>query len=183
LPRRVLGDMLGHQPSESPRPASSQFSSCHSREPRVNRHYLVTTIHDCRTDQLVLTREERAGLRPDAVGVQIDEPKQLISIKHPGSEEIATYRIGKTRGFGVYEWDLLTDIVFSAGDFVELESARHVNQRVRRIRRLFGDSKDLESFFVTTLMPYGIALNPARTFRYIEILAEAPEQTVESRCA
>jgi len=145
-----------------------------------NKHYKVTTIRDGEMDQIVATRAERQRLGPNDVDVQIDEPKGTISIKHKGSTKSTTYQPGEMPGFGVYEWNLLADIVFSAGDILRLESDPCINQRVRRIRRLFHDSKDEEWFFKTTRAPYGIAINTALTWRYIETLAEAAPKATET---
>ena len=145
-----------------------------------NKHYLVTTIRDGEMDQTVATRAERQRLDPNDAGVQIDESKGTISIKHKGSTKSTTYRPGEMPGLGVCEWNLLADIVFSAGDILLLESNPCINQRVRRIRRLFHDSKDAEWFFKTSRAPYAIAINTDLTWRYVETLAEADPKVTET---
>ena len=74
-----------------------------------------------------------------------------------------TYRLGEVPGFGEREWTLLIEILFLGGDVLDLETKRcHVHQRVRRLRRFFGDSKRRERFFVTTTKPYGKCVGQGR---------------------
>ena len=138
------------------------------KRPRRKKQYLASTIRNGEIDQVVLTNPERARLDPNDVDVQIDEAKREIRIKADNDET----RPEKQAGFGSYEWDLLADAVFSAGDIVRLRSNRAMNARVRRIRRLFSDSKDEQRYIRTTAVPYGIAINTERTWRYIEALAQ-----------
>jgi len=144
-----------------------------SKSKGLNRHYKVTEIRDGQMTERVLTRQERDNLDPNNVDTQIDDTQRTISIKHKDGMKSVTYGPGDIPGFGEIEWKLLTDVVFCGGDRLELKAKLcHVHQRVRRIRRLFGDSKKRERFFITTAKPYGIAINTARSWRFIEALAE-----------
>ncbi len=144
----------------------------HLKRTRPERQYLVTTIRNAEMKQAVRTNQERARLDPNDVDVQIDEPKREIWIKTQNGDGNDESRLTEKAGFGGYEWDLLADAVFSGGDIVPLKSHRAMNARVRRIRRLFNDSKDRQYHIRTTSVPYGIAINTERTWRYIEALAQ-----------
>ena len=136
--------------------------------PRRKKQYLATTVRNGEMDEAVLTNSERARLDPSDVDVHIDEAKREIWIKADNGEA----HPAQQAGFGAYEWELLADAVFLAGDINPLESNRAMNARVRRIRRLFGDSKDEQHYIRTTAVPYGIAINTERTWRYVEALAQ-----------
>jgi hypothetical protein len=138
----------------------------------LSKQYKVTTICNGQMAEDVMTRQERARLDPNDVDVQIDEPMRELWIKQINRKKSTTHQLGRISGFSVYLWDLLAEIVFSAGEVVQLKSEPYMNQRVRRLRRAFGDSKKDECFFKTNAMPYGIAINTERSWRYIEALAE-----------
>ena len=143
-----------------------------TRPKGLTKHYKVTEIRAGKMTDRILARQKRDALDPNDVDVQIDEPRREISIKHRPGAPSRTYGPGDLRGLGVFEWRLLADAVFSAGDIVELERTGRIHQRVRRIRRLFGDSKGRERFFRTTAAPYALAINADRAWRFIESLAE-----------
>jgi hypothetical protein len=138
------------------------------------KHYKMTEIRNGQMVERVLTRQQRDRLNPNDVDVQIDEPRHEISIKHKGSTESKPYKPGEMRGIGTSEWNLLVEAVLSAGDVVELKRKDGcVHQRVRRLRRLFRDTKNAQWFLVTVAAAsYGIAINTARSWRFIEALAE-----------
>jgi hypothetical protein len=138
----------------------------------IKKHYKLTEICNGQMTERVLTRQERDNLDPDDVDVQIDEPQHTISIKPEDDAESVTSGPEDMSGFGEGEWNLLSDTYFSGGDLHELEPDWSTHQKVRRLRRFFGDSKGRERFFITTAKPYGIALNLARSWRFIEALAE-----------
>ena len=137
-----------------------------------NRHYKVTTIRDGQMAEEVLTRQKRDNLDPNDVDTQIDETRRTISIKHKDGARSVTYGPENMPGFGEGEWHLLSETVFSGGDLLRLEQDWSTHQRVSRLRRFFCDSKGRERFFITTAKPYSIALNTARSWRFIEALAE-----------
>ena len=137
-----------------------------------NHHYKVTTVRDGQIHEEIITRRQRACLDPSNVDAHIDEPAREVFIKPHSDRKGEACRPIHVRGLGVYVWDLLAEAVFSAGEVVSLKSTAWMNSRVRRLRRLFGDSKSRERFFKTRAMPYGIAINTERTWRYIEVLAE-----------
>jgi len=143
-----------------------------SKPKGLKKHYKITTIRDGQMSEQVLTRQERDRLDPNDVDVQIDEPLRAISIKQKDGMKSATFGPEDMPGFGEVEWKLLTDIMFSGGDMLKLEQDCSIHQRVRRLRRFFGDSKDRARFFITAAKPYGIAIATARTWRFVEVLAE-----------
>ena len=145
-----------------------------SRPNGLHKHYKVMEIRDGQITERVLTRQERDALDPDDIDVQIDEPQQVIFIKHKDNLEPTRYGPGEMPGIGTSEWKLLAEAVCSAGDIFELRRKDScIHQRVRRLRRLFGDNKWDEWFLITVAAPsYGLAINLARTWRFIELLAE-----------
>ncbi|MEJ2700934.1 MAG: hypothetical protein P8Z79_00680 [Sedimentisphaerales bacterium] len=145
---------------------------------RKNR-YIVTTIFNGEMKEQVMSRAERANLDPKDVDVQIDEPRGEIWIKYQEGEAPVRYRFSEVH-IGGYEQKLLADAFFSAGDIVLLESGRYMNQRIARLRRLFKTSKEDETFLRTTNIPYGLAINTERCWRYVEALAE-PASTVSKK--
>lgn len=138
----------------------------------LNKHYKLTEICDGQMSERILTRQERDELDPNEVDVQIDETQRTIAVKRKEDAESITYGPRDMPGFAKLEWDLLSDTYFSGGDQLNLGHDWSTHQKVRRLRRFFGDSKGRERFFITTAKPYGIALNLARSWRFIEALAE-----------
>ena len=143
-----------------------------SKPKGLKRHYKVTEIRNGQMTERVLTRQERDKLDPNDVDVQIDETQHTISIKPEESERSLTYGPRDKPRFGKLDWHLLSESFFSGGDLLKLEHDWSTHQRIRRLRRFFGDSKEREYFFITTAKPYGIALNTARSWRFIEALTE-----------
>lgn len=158
--------------SRDQRTAGAIKMHTHSTRTQCTRQYLVTTIRNGEREEAVLMNSERARLDPNEVDVQIDEPKREIWIRINNNDGSRESHLANGVGFGAYEWDLLTDTVFSGGDIQPLKSDRAMNARVRRIRRLFNDSKDAERYIRTTSVPYGIGINIERIWRYIEVLAQ-----------
>ena len=139
---------------------------------RAQKQYLVTTICSGEMKDSVITATDRAQLDANDVDVHIDEPRAEIWIRHRDKESSIKYPFSKIKGFGGYEQKLLADAIFSAGDIVKLKSGRYINQRIARLRRLFADSKTNEFFLKTTNLPYSLAINTERNWRYVEVLAE-----------
>ena len=138
---------------------------------RREKHYLVTTIFNGEMNEQVMSRAERGNLDPNDVDVHIDEPRGEIWIKYEEGEAPIKNPFSKMH-IGWYEQKLLADAFFSAGDIVLLESGRYMNQRIARLRRLFKACKEDETFLRTTNIPYGLAINTEKRWRYVEALAE-----------
>lgn len=139
---------------------------------RRDKYYLVTTIHNGEIKEEVITRAERASLEPADVDVHIDEPRGEIWIRHREGEAPVRYRFSEMC-IGGYEQKHLADAFFAAGDIVRLKSGRYMHQRIARLRRLFRASKEDETYLRTTSVPYGLAINIERCWRYVEALAES----------
>jgi hypothetical protein len=153
--------------------SNKEIATMKENQPHKRRHkrYIVTTIFNGKMKDHVMTRAERANLDPNDVDVHIDEPRGEIWIKQREGEAPVRYRFSEMH-IGGYEQKLLADAFFSAGDIVLLESGRYMNQRIARLRRLFKTSKEDETFLRTTNIPYGLAINTERCWRYVEALAE-----------
>ncbi|HSW01044.1 MAG TPA: hypothetical protein VLI39_12780 [Sedimentisphaerales bacterium] len=143
-----------------------------SRPNRADRRYKVTTIRNGKPQEQIVTREQLCRLDHNDIDVVISEPSRQVIVNPSNGQKGTSCRPRMISGLGVYVWDLLTDAVFAAGELVLLTSSPFMNTRVRRLRRAFGDSKNQEWFFRTSVMPYGIAINSDRVWRYIEVLAE-----------
>ena len=143
---------------------------------RRKRQYLVTDCRNGESKEAIMTKEAVNKLNPNDVDLQINEANGEVYIK-PKKGKMKKYADG-IPALGYEAWKLLDDIIWSLGDYVTLESANYVNALIRRIRVAFGcDSNKDQWFFKTRRSPYGIALNKDRSWRYIEVLAEADEAT------
>jgi hypothetical protein len=132
----------------------------------------VTTILKSTVEERAVARRDRDRLDPSEVDVHIDETKRTVLITPQSNGKGASNRPREAPGLGPYVWELLTDLVFAAGERVPLKSNASTNTRIRRLRRAFGDSKTRQWFFVTTSMPYEPSINTDRSWRIIERLAQ-----------
>jgi hypothetical protein len=150
---------------------------------RQRKQYIVATLRDGVLRRKIITQKERRRLDFKDVDVEIDESRGIVYVKNANGK-IEEKHLAKRI------WDLLVDIFWSEGDRYELLSNGNVNQVVRLLRAAFGDSKSRdpkdpdakpgERFFITDANPtYSIRLNTRKTWRFIEVLAEAPKSVKE----
>lgn len=136
---------------------------------RQSKKYIIATLQDGVLTRQIMDQKRRNKITFDTVDVTIDEPKGFVYLKH-NKGEIEEISLAKR------EWDLLLEIFWSEGDPYQLLSIGTINQAVRTLRRHFGDSKYAENYFRTCKTPtYRIWLNTQKTWRFIEVLAEATQ--------
>ena len=134
---------------------------------KPNQKYIVTTFKDRKLKQSIVTFNELQKIKKEETDLFINEPAREVSYQPQEGERI-DYE-DDIPGVGSYEWQLLLDILWAAGEWVDLDSANYINARVLRLRKAFGDSGKMQWLFQTRRNPdYAIRWNPSRSWRFIE---------------
>jgi len=141
---------------------------------KPNQKYIVTTFKDRKLKQKIVTFNELQNIKQGETDLFINEKTREVSFQPPEGKRI-DYK-DDISGIGSYEWQLLLDILWAAGEWVELASENYINARVLRVRKAFGGSKQKPWFFQTRRNPtYAVRWNPDRSWRFIEKKAASCE--------
>jgi len=134
---------------------------------KPNQKYIVTTFKDRKLKQKIVTFNELQKIKQDETDIFINEPAREVSFQPQEGERI-NYE-DDIPDIGSYEWLLFLDVLWSASEWVELDSANCINARVLRLRKAFGGSKKEPWLFQTRRNPtYAIRWNPSRSWRFVE---------------
>ena len=138
---------------------------------KPNQKYINTTFKFAKIVQVIITFNALQKIKQEESDLFINEATGEISYKPKKGKR--KYFPKGMKGLGYRGWQLLLDILWAAGEWVELDSANHVNALVLRLRRAFKDSGKFQWFFETRKNPtYAIRWNPDRSWRFIEKKAE-----------
>jgi hypothetical protein len=141
---------------------------------KPNQRYIVTTFKDRKLKQSIVTFNELQKIKQEETDLFINEPAREVSYQSQEGKRI-DYEDG-IPCVGSYEWRLLLDILWAAGEWVDLDSANYINARVLRVRKAFSGSKKTPWLFQTRRNPtYAIRWNPSRSWRFLEKKAETCE--------
>ena len=149
-----------------------KMESKHSKIP--NKKYIDTTFKNRRLQQVILVFNTLQKIKQEDTDLFINEATGENSYQPKKGERKYFSKIIPC--LGPRGWQLLLDIVWAAGEWVELDSMNHVNVLVFRLRKIFGDDGNEQWFFETRKNPtYAIRWNPKRSWRFIEKKAQARE--------
>jgi hypothetical protein len=168
-------------PLTTPPTAEPPSDTAGPTDPPPHRYQVITCVMGVITCAY-LTAREVLELNVEDVDFHLDRVFGRISIRRPdGSVRKPLADIpGLGPEVGI---PLLDDILWAGGEFLtteqlngKLESIRGTDlqahraraQQVRRLRRAFGDSVDVEWFFIVRKRPWRIAWNVARSWRIVE---------------
>ena len=134
---------------------------------RSNQKYIDSTFKDKRLRQSVTTFDKLQKIKQEDTDLFINEVTGEISYKPKKGKR--KYFSKGVPGLGYRGWQRLLDIVWATSEWVELNSANHVNAMILRLRRSFKDNGKDQWFFETRINPtYAIRWNPSRSWRFIE---------------
>ena len=137
-----------------------------NRKKAIQRY--IDTIFRCmKILQAIITFNALQKIKQEDTDLFINEATGEISYKPQKGKR--KYFSKGIPGLGWRGWRLLLDVVWAAGEWVELDSANHVNAMILRLRRAFEDNGSDQWFFETRRNPtYAIRWNPNRSWRFIE---------------
>ena len=134
---------------------------------KPNQKYIVTTFKARKLKQSIVAFNELQKIKKEETDLFINELTMEVLCQTQKGERIKYKK--NIPGVGAYEWQLLLDTLWAAGEWFNLDSANYINARVLRLRRTFGDSGKIQWFFETRKNPnYAIRWNPDRSWRFIE---------------
>lgn len=132
-----------------------------------NQKYIDSTFQNKMICQSTATFNELQQIKHEETDLFVNEKTGEISYQPRKGKR--KYFSGNIPGLGYRGWQLLLDIIWAAGEWIELNSSNHVNARVLRLRNAFGDSAKKQWFFETRRSPvYSIRWNPDRSWRFVE---------------
>ena len=140
----------------------------------AKQKYIVTTFKGRKLDQAIFSFNELQEIKQEETDLFLNEETREVSFQPHKGERI--YFDRDIPGVGTYEWRLLLDILWGLSEWIDLNSVNHVNVRILRLRKAFGESKSMSWFFQTRCNPtYACRWNPNRSWRFVEKLAEIDE--------